>query len=87
MTNKVEGFGFIVEIMSLVMKISTVVTGAGIIMVVVGFIAFSVMQGQPNSEAGVQMVKHGGAFVGLLGIGASIAGTLLYIIDRYQVAV
>jgi len=69
------------------MKTSTTVLCAGIVMVAAGFIAFSVMQGQPSSEAGAQMIKHGGAFTGLLGIGASVAGILLYIINRFQGAV
>jgi len=69
------------------MKISTAVLCAGIIMVVAGFAAFSAMQGQPSSETGAQMIKHGGAFTGLLGIGAGVAGTLLYIINRFQGAV
>ena len=68
------------------LKISTAILGTGILMTIVGFIAFSAVQEQPSSDI-VRIIKDGGAFTGLLGIGTSIGGTLLYIIDRYNVAV
>ena len=72
------------------MKIGLIVLGAGIIMIFGGFIANAIMQEYEenySSEMVVSFVKHGGVFTGLLGVGASIAGVLLYIINRYQVAV
>lgn len=80
-------FEFIAVRASVGMRIGTVIMMTGIIMAVAGFVAFTAMQGQPNSDVAVRIVKHGGAFAGLLGIGAGIAGALLYIINRQQVSV
>ncbi len=67
------------------MKTSSKILAVGIIMIVAGSVAFTATQDQPNSEMVVKIIKQGGAFAGLLGIGVSIAGVLLYIINRYQV--
>ncbi len=69
------------------MRIGNVIIMAGIIMTVAGFAMFTSMQEQSSSDAMAGIIRHGGAFMGLLGIGAGIAGVLLYIISRQHTSI
>lgn len=57
---------------------------AGVVMVVFGLILFYTIQTKPGIEDPLRIVRHSGTFVGLMGIGVSIAGMLLYLINRNQ---
>ena len=52
----------------------------GISMVVLGLVLFYLIQIEHDRTMSV--VRHSGTFVGLMGIGVSIAGILLYLINR-----
>ncbi|GKS67451.1 hypothetical protein YTPLAS73_09980 [Nitrosarchaeum sp.] len=68
------------------MKSGTVIITAGGIMIICGLIMFYGMQGMPVTDPEEKKfflaIKHTGTFTGLLGIGVSIAGVLLYLINR-----
>ena len=57
---------------------------AGGIMVLSGLILFYVVQISPQIEPFFKTIKHTGTFVGLLGMGVTLAGILLYLINRNQ---
>ena len=57
---------------------------AGGVMVLSGLILFYVVQITPEIEPFFRTIKHAGTFVGLLGIGVTLAGILLYLINRNQ---
>lgn len=58
---------------------------AGIIMTASGLVAFYSIQPGLSTDEGFRMIKHAGTFVGLMGIGVTIAGILLHLINRNQV--
>ena len=66
------------------MKAGPVMTIPGIIMIICGLILFYSIQSDPNLDQSLRLVKHGGTFVGLMGIGVMTAGILLYLIEREQ---
>jgi len=66
------------------MKAGLVITILGIIMIICGLILFYSIQSDPNLDQSLRLVKHGGTFVGLMGIGIMTAGILLYLIEREQ---
>lgn len=66
------------------MKSSIIIFAVGLIMVICGLILFYAIQSNPQIESFFRTIKHTGTFVGLLGIGVSIAGILLYLINRNQ---
>ena len=53
-------------------------------MIVVGVILFYSLESIPNLEPEMKMLKHGGTFVGLSGIGVMFAGILLTLTSRQQ---
>ena len=53
-------------------------------MVICGLILFYAIQSNPQIESFFRTIKHAGTFIGLLGIGVSLAGILLYLINRNQ---
>lgn len=57
---------------------------SGVIMVVCGLVMFYAIQGSVQSEPFLRTIKHAGTFIGLLGIGVTLAGILLYLINRGQ---
>ncbi len=57
----------------------------GVAMVAAGLALFYSIQAKPDMEPGLRMVKHSGTFVGLMGIGVSIAGMLLRLISGNRV--
>lgn len=54
---------------------------AGSIMVTIGLILFYSIQINHDTEPIHLMLNHAGTFVGLLGVGVSIAGVLLYLFN------
>ena len=68
------------------MKSGVVIIVTGGIMIICGLIMFYGIQSMPQPDMSQKnlfvAIKHGGTFVGLLGIGVIIAGFLLYLINR-----
>lgn len=66
------------------MKSGTVIIAVGSSMVILGLILFYLIQFNIDSEPIFRSIKHVGTFIGLMGIGVTIAGILLYLINRNQ---
>lgn len=70
------------------MKSGTIIIVAGGIMILFGLILFYGMQGVSATDSDEKKffltIKHTGTFAGLLGIGVSMAGFLLYLMNRKQ---
>ena len=66
------------------MKAGPAIAISGIIMIICGLILFYSIQSDPDLDQLLRLVKHGGTFVGLMGIGIMMAGILLYLIEREQ---
>ncbi|NJK77927.1 MAG: hypothetical protein HC944_03050 [Nanoarchaeota archaeon] len=68
------------------MKSGVAIIVSGGVMIICGLIMFYGIQSisQPDSDQKnlFLSIKHGGTFMGLLGIGVTIAGFLLYLINR-----
>lgn len=68
------------------MKSGIIIIIAGGVMILFGLILFYGMQGvtsaDPDEKKFFSAIKHTGTFTGLLGIGVSIAGFLLYLMNR-----
>lgn len=69
------------------MKSGTAIIVAGIVMVISGLILFYSVHSSPDLDPLLRSIKHAGTFVGLMGIGVTMAGILLYLINRNQPAV
>ena len=57
---------------------------AGVIMILCGLVLFYAVQSSPQIESFLRTIKHIGTFIGLLGMGVTLAGVLLYLINRNQ---
>jgi Na+-driven multidrug efflux pump len=66
------------------MKSESVIIFSGLIMVFSGFLLFYFIENSSNLDNVVKYTKHAGIYVGLLGIGVTIAGILLQIMGREQ---
>lgn len=66
------------------MKAGSAIVAAGIIMIISGAVLFYSLQGDSSSDQTLRLVKHGGTFAGLMGIGVVMAGILLYLIGREE---
>ncbi len=66
------------------MKSGVVIIVAGVIMVICGLVLFYAVQSSPQIESFFRTIKHAGTFIGLLGMGVTLAGVLLYLINRNQ---
>jgi len=70
------------------MKSGVLIIVSGGVMVICGLIMFYGIQSIPQIEPGqkdfFRAIKHAGTFIGLLGIGVTLAGFLLYLINRNQ---
>jgi len=65
------------------MKTGMLVIGVGLAMFVVGLILFySIQLGQTDPV--LRFIKNVGTFVGLSGMGVTLAGILLYLINRSE---
>ena len=66
------------------MKSESAIIMSGIIMFISGLVLFYSIQNEPNLDQSLRFVKHGGTFVGLMGIGVVMAGILLHLMGREQ---
>lgn len=66
------------------MKSELVIIISGIIMVFSGFTLFNYFENMSNLDPLSRYTQHGGMFVGLLGIGVTIAGILLRLMKREE---
>ncbi len=65
------------------MKMGIALIISGGIMFIVGLIMYySIELGQTDS--GLRLIKNSGTFIGLSGIGVTLAGILLYLINRNE---
>ncbi len=69
------------------MKSETAITMSGIIMIFSGFIVYYSIENIHDLDSISLITKHAGIFVGLLGIGVTIAGILLRLMGREQVPI
>ena len=66
------------------MKLNSVITISGIILIICGLILFYSLQNIPDLDPELKALKHLGTFAGLSGIGVVIAGILLTLTSRQQ---
>lgn len=66
------------------MKSESAIIMSGIIMFISGLVLFYSIQNDPDLDQLLRNVKHGGTFVGLMGIGVILAGFLLRLMGREQ---
>ena len=66
------------------MKSGVVIIVAGVIMILCGLVLFYAVQSSPQIESFFRTIRHAGTFIGLLGMGVTLAGVLLYLINRNQ---
>jgi len=65
------------------MKVGIIVAIIGIVMFAVGIVLFySIELGQTDSV--LRIIKNTGTFVGLSGMGVTLAGVLLYLINKNE---
>jgi NADH:ubiquinone oxidoreductase subunit 6 (subunit J) len=66
------------------MKMEVTIMIVGIVMFITGLIMFySIELGQTDSV--LRLIKNTGTFIGLSGMGVTMAGILLYLINRNEV--
>lgn len=56
----------------------------GIIMIISGLVLFYSIPTGPGLDESLRSLKHGGTFVGLMGIGIVMAGILLQLMGREE---
>ena len=66
------------------MKSDVVIIVAGVIMILCGLVLFYAVQSSPQIESFFRTIRHAGTFIGLLGMGVTLAGVLLYLINKNQ---
>jgi hypothetical protein len=66
------------------MKIEFGIILSGIMMVFCGFLLFYSIENSSNLDDISRYTKHAGIFVGLIGIGVTIAGVLLQLMGQEQ---
>jgi len=64
------------------MKLNSVITISGILLIVCGLVLFYSLQNIPDLDPELKALKHLGTFAGLSGIGVVIAGILLMLTSR-----
>ena len=64
------------------MKLNSVITISGILLIVCGLVLFYSLQNIPDLDPELKALKHLGTFAGLSGIGVIIAGILLMLTSR-----
>jgi hypothetical protein len=69
------------------MKGESVMILTGIIMIISGLVLFYSIENNHGLDQLLRQVKHGGTFVGLMGIGVMMAGILLRLMEREQVPI
>jgi len=65
-------------------KSESVIIISGVIMVISGFVLFYSIENSSNLDPISRYIKHSGIFVGLTGIGVTIAGLLLRLVSKEQ---
>lgn len=66
------------------MRSDVAIIVAGGIMVILGLVLFYTIQSSPQIESFFRTIRHAGTFIGLLGMGVTLAGVLLYLINKNQ---
>lgn len=66
------------------MKSESVIILSGIFMIVSGLTLFYSIQNNADLDQLLRYAKHGGTFVGLMGIGVIMAGILLRLMEREE---
>ena len=66
------------------MKVGIAIMVFGIIMIISGLLLFYSIPTDPSLDDSLRSLKHGGTFVGLMGIGIVMAGILLRIMGREE---
>ena len=66
------------------MKGESAIIVSGFIMIITGLALFYSIQNSPDLSQLLRYAKHGGTFVGLMGIGVIMAGILLRLMEREQ---
>jgi NADH:ubiquinone oxidoreductase subunit 2 (subunit N) len=69
------------------MKGESIIIMTGMIMVIAGVVLFYSIQNNPDLDQLLRQVKHGGTFVGLMGIGVTVAGILLRLMEKEEVPI
>jgi hypothetical protein len=69
------------------MKIGIAIMVFGIIMIISGLVLFYSIPTDPSLDDWLRSLKHGGTFVGLMGIGIVMAGILLHITGKEEVPI
>jgi hypothetical protein len=70
-----------------IMKGESMIIMTGIIMIASGVVLFYSIQNNPDLGQLLRQVKHGGTFVGLMGIGVTMAGILLRLMEKEEVPI
>ncbi len=66
------------------MRIEIAIMVFGIIMIISGLVLFYSIPTDPGLDDSLRSLKHGGTFVGLMGIGIVMAGVLLRLMGREE---
>ncbi len=66
------------------MRIGIAIIVFGIIMIIFGLVLFYSIPTDPGLDDSLRSLKHGGTFVGLMGIGIVMAGILLRLMGREE---
>ncbi len=69
------------------MKGESIIIMTGISMIIAGVVLFYSIQNNPDLDQLLRQVKHGGTFVGLMGIGVTVAGILLLLMEKEEVPI
>jgi hypothetical protein len=69
------------------MKGESAIILTGIIMIISGLVLFYSIQNSADLDQFLRQVKHGGTFVGLMGIGVMMAGILLRLMEKEEVPI
>jgi NADH:ubiquinone oxidoreductase subunit 2 (subunit N) len=70
-----------------IMKGESIIIMTGISMIIAGVVLFYSIQNNPDLDQLLRQVKHGGTFVGLMGIGVTVAGILLRLMEKEEVPI
>jgi hypothetical protein len=70
-----------------IMKGESIIIMTGLIMIIAGVVLFYSIQNNPDLDQLLRQVKHGGTFVGLMGIGVTMAGILLRLMEKEEVPI
>jgi NADH:ubiquinone oxidoreductase subunit 2 (subunit N) len=69
------------------MKGESIIIITGLIMIIAGVVLFYSIQNNSDLDQLLRQVKHAGTFVGLMGIGVTIAGILLRLMEKEEVPI